>query len=142
MDIEFNGKKLCAGAARKPGNQVTAVPAGPTGLRINAQIILGDAPRLRALEMLSFDRGNRSTTVSFTARREFTDIAEAQVFALEHVGEFLGRGTLKMTAKSDRRTVTRTIANAVGHRADARADGVSVYMSYNIKGGAIAGGKL
>jgi hypothetical protein len=110
---------------------------GPIDIRGNFGIALQEAPHLRAASQDNYDRKNRKTVITFTRSHLFEDLADAQVFYLEHAEETLARGLVTITAKSPTKEVERYLKDAVVHACNPRLLGVTVLLDYTITGGKI-----
>lgn len=110
---------------------------GTMNLRLNGRILAQEAEGLRAEEIEVYNRKNRRTVMSFGRAYLFDDIADADVFMLEHATTVLTRGLVIFIAKSPAKEVERYLKNAVCRAFDARQIGVTVFIDYEIVGGKI-----
>lgn len=126
MRILFADQEL-AGFAHNPAQQV----------RVNGQIVFMATEILNAPAKKLTPLGNLSTEISFTARREFDTIKEAEVFLLTHFAGLTKQGTAQIQCGVESGDYTPVyFANAL-LTAVPRAiyEGVGVEMDYTILAG-------
>lgn len=84
------------------------------------------------------DRGNLTTTISFSTTRTFQKPVEAQQFALDYESSNSERtGSLSLTPIGGTGGAARTMADCVVHPPERRVTGCTVFLSYTCKGGKI-----
>ena len=110
---------------------------GTQNLRFNGRIVTQEAEFLRADQIQVFNRGNARTVIGFTRTIRKDDLADAEVFLLEHASEVLIDGLLTITAKSETKEIERYIEAVVCRAYDAHQLGVTIFCQYEIIGGKI-----
>jgi hypothetical protein len=87
----------------------------------------------RANAVIVFDRGNRQVSISFTTRRVFDTVSEAQQFILDHPGQVPTSGTVAILGENDSgRAQNRYYAGAMIEMVDGSHIGATTIHSYQI----------
>jgi len=122
------------GSARGTGKMI-----GPDGLRIVGAVNAQIAERLRADNAKVYNRENARSEISFRVWREFNSDLDAEYWLLRHAATVQREDTLYMYAQASNGNTTRvTVSNCVLTLAEISHQGVSVFIAYQITGGAIS----
>lgn len=109
--------------------------------RISAQAQQELIQRVRAATVKGVDRGNLSTTITFSTSRVFATVAEAFLYSLDHDGALPRAGTLILeTAKPSGAAYSRHLMDVVISPPSRRVVGCSVLLDYTATGGGIIAG--
>jgi hypothetical protein len=108
-------------------------------LQITPEAEMQVASRVRAGYAQPIDRGNVLHTISFATVRKFATVAAAQEWALDYEETFPRSGTLHLQSISAEGVARRRImANAVVSPPQRTVTGLSVRLSYQVRGGEIS----
>jgi hypothetical protein len=70
--------------------------AAISGLQIGGQPIIEVVAFPRALDVKTFDRGNRAATVTFTVSKRLRTVSERELFAAFHISQLANKAQLKI----------------------------------------------
>ncbi len=131
MLISIGSHALCDGT-RSGG-------VGVTRLRFRVDRKIQVAEIFRAAEVLTFDRGNRKTTVTFEVSQTFPDQESADSFVLEQETNLPSTGVVTFTAfKPNGQKVVRYLANGkIQSHELVEQIGATTRYQYTIVGGDI-----
>jgi len=111
---------------------------GPNNLRITGEVSAQVAQRLRATSAKVFNRDNQRVTVTFDIWREFSTPLNAEYWLLSHIKNAQREDTLYLHAQGAAGNKIRvTLSDCVLTVVALSHQGVSVFVSYQIVGGAI-----
>ncbi len=109
----------------------------PADIVVNGNRLQEPVPFLRGIQIRVFDRGNRSTILTFSITRQHTDNLAAEEFIVVHQVNLPSAGTLEIHAENPTTNIKKLyIANAVLGPVEATHSGVSSTTRYTIHGGA------
>ena len=141
MKIEITGR-LGSGANSAPMLLCTSTPAAesePTGplegWSYSAPRAIQSSQPVRAEYQTHFNRGSKSSRLSFSAFRKFSSRRAAEDFCLRHEQSIPQGGTVKITTDGDAGTQLITINNAEVAEPQFTNLGRLVIVSYQIIGG-------
>jgi len=69
-----------------------------SGLQIGGQPLIEVVAFPRAAGVITFDRGNRASTVGFTVSRRFRTVSERELFPAQHLLELPSKAVLKIAS--------------------------------------------
>lgn len=103
------------------------------GFRIEAQAASQLLARIRAATAPMVDRGNLTTTITFSTSRLFATAGAAFLYALDHDTGFVRQGVLYLDAGTD----TRALLDCVVSPPTRRVIGCTVLLDYTATGSKI-----
>lgn len=108
----------------------------PADLRIVERRLTQVTEFVRAVDISTFDRKNKQTTITFSVTRQHASIRGAGVYMLEHATKLPNRGLVTIEARDTNGSLTRRyLKNAMISSVESRQLGVSTFHSYEIVGG-------
>ena len=141
MKIEITGR-LASGANSGPMLLCTSTPASdadPTGplegWSYSAPRAIQGSQPIRAEYQTHFNRGAKSSRLSFSCFRKFASRRAAEDFCIRHEQAIPTGGTVRITTDSDAGTQLITLANAEVAEPQFTNLGRLVIVSYQIVGG-------
>jgi hypothetical protein len=105
------------------------------GMVVNGTKVTDEAGLFRALSETFYDRGNKSTSITFSVRKQFGSRRRAEVFQLTHYGEVPGEGRIEFECGDvgDEQTVSIEGGQAVATSVSRK--GVDCIVQYQLVGG-------
>ena len=141
MKIEITGR-LASGANSGPMLLCTSTPAADTdptgpmeGWSYSAPRLIQSSQPVRAEYQIHFNRGAKSSRLSFSAFRKFASRRAAEDFCVRHEQSIPQGGTVKIMTDSDAGSQLITINNAEVAEPQFTNLGRLVIVSYQIIGG-------
>ena len=125
MQISYNGVVLCPGG----------ISGEVFGWTQAQKLIIDPAELFRATEMTYYSRGNLSTDLSFSVRRQFSSRRDAEVYAMLHAATLANKATLMVIAGDGGDTQQLNLQNAVLTQVTVKAEGVESEASYQFQAG-------
>jgi hypothetical protein len=125
VKVYYNGVTLCPGGL-----------AGEVfGWRQTQRFVVDPATYFRATAMTFFGRGNVSTDLEFSVRRQFNSTKDAQAYALLHAATLAKKATLMVVAGDGTDTQQLNLQNAVLGPIVMNPAGVETEATYSFQGG-------
>lgn len=126
MIIRHGKTILCRGLAfREPAQE----------LAVSGQSQVQEVNTVRATVATRYNRGNLSTTISFSVSREYPTMEDASRAALEIVGEQQGiKDTLTIVTETPSATTRRYLPDALIAEVAPTQIGVTLRIRYTIRG--------
>jgi hypothetical protein len=125
MLIYYNGVVLCPGG----------ISGEVFGWTQAQKLVIDPAELFRATAMTYYSRGNLSTDLSFSVRRQFASRKDAEVYAMLHAATLANKATLMVIAGDGANTQQLNLQNAVLVSVTVKAEGVEAEAAYTFQAG-------
>ena len=130
MVITIGGYTLCDGADRSVNKS-----AGPSNLSLSGTIKTQAAEYLRAADAVIISRGNRTSELTFSVKRQCSSESAAEAWAMLHPVTATRSGTVVMSCGG---SGSVNMYNAVLEHIGCSLIGATVLITYRITGGQLA----
>lgn len=115
-------------------------PLGPRDLDVVGRRMIQQNTPLRAADAKFRDQGGRSSVITFSATREWPNLAEAFAYVLDSRDTIPGSGNVTFEITDVGAVQKRTLQDCVISQVRSRAMGVTSHHTFEIQGGKLVKG--